>query len=689
MGAPLIVPPTTSQPSAPSQPMPDAVGVPRAGEKGTKKEGGWMAPAPVANSGNAGPSPSSAADGGLFCIAEFADNAHGAGEGDLSAFFDQQSTAIPNQRSTTAGADDFTNDLEALEPGQREIAVENRHRGRPDWYRTDGQANEIRVQIQMLDQKKRELNWRLNSCGVDKTDPRKLSRQLSLTSQAIVDLTFLLKINARAGSNVRRREEWEENHGFVDKLVTSYEQEEAYYAEKAKHRDWEVAPNWMLDITDAIVKSTPEVSGKLWQMFAGGLGTATEASLFPPGATVMHMGEGIAVLRKMHEGLRGVIQRTPSGPFKNWLENEVQLLGKRIEAASVKLDQGTLTAQEFMETVEAMKNSLAEASRRQRSTSGPQLNETPPAPSPPPSAAPPQAPSVTPPQVDYRLNGPVRQSGPTPVGPLLALGPWPVPARPRGSLVPEGNGRSSPLSPAGVVAGAGVDSPTQESGRPQRAPETSIHAAGRDGGKTPNDAASAPARGENLATQAANLSAAIDRSIADLRSDLSLETISKLRGVIESARGLLKPIQADYQKLYKQNFDQQRHRYKGDAPVAAKLADLQSRRDELKSAIATGERAVEMADAKLQVRTTYNSRADVLREPTQENLTKLKAETERAVDSWTRVERARRKLYLQIYHRGVIASPDEQKQLDDLQLQLDELKKIIALAKETVRISSP
>jgi hypothetical protein len=303
----------------------------------------------------------------------------GNSQADLSAVFTQQLAASQSQPSKKAH--DLSSDLEALKRGQREITAENRKKNlRDDWHRTDEQLAQIKDQIQML-------TGRLNSCAPD-DDPH----QLDMMAHAKGDLTFLVTINARHGANSKARAEWEANHGFVDKLVTSYDKEVAYYTEKEKHRDWEVTPNFLLDMTDQIVKATPEVSGKLWLIFAGSLGTA-KAPLFPPGAKVIPTGEGIAALQKMHDALRSVVQRTPPGSLKNLLENELPKLGERIDSISAKFKSGALSADEFMGALEEMKRILTEASKLERPAAVPQPEETSPAPpagsaAPPPSSAP-------------------------------------------------------------------------------------------------------------------------------------------------------------------------------------------------------------------------------------------------------------------------------------------------------------
>jgi len=99
-------------------------------------------------------------------------------------------------------------------------------------------------------------------------------------------LKFLVTVNLRFGVEAERKAEWEENHGYVDKLVTSYEKEKAYQAEKEKHRDWEVKPNFLLDITNEIVKATPGASANLWLIFAGSLGTAPKTPIPAAAAAV-------------------------------------------------------------------------------------------------------------------------------------------------------------------------------------------------------------------------------------------------------------------------------------------------------------------------------------------------------------------------------------------------------------------
>ena len=69
------------------------------------------------------------------------------------------------------------------------------------------------------------------------------------------------------------RDKWNDEHNWADKLITDYDKEKAYWAEKEKHKDWEVKPNFMLDMLDGIVKATPSAAGNTWLIFAGGLGT--------------------------------------------------------------------------------------------------------------------------------------------------------------------------------------------------------------------------------------------------------------------------------------------------------------------------------------------------------------------------------------------------------------------------------
>jgi RHS repeat-associated protein len=67
--------------------------------------------------------------------------------------------------------------------------------------------------------------------------------------------------------------QWEQSHSWFDKIFTSYEGEKSYQAMKERHRDWEVKPNPVLNMTDAIVQQTPAVSGTLWSAFAGAFNT--------------------------------------------------------------------------------------------------------------------------------------------------------------------------------------------------------------------------------------------------------------------------------------------------------------------------------------------------------------------------------------------------------------------------------
>ena len=101
-------------------------------------------------------------------------------------------------------------------------------------------------------------------------------KQASLIAHELGNLRSLLTINKRFGqkaADATAKAKWEAEHGWVDKLVTSYEKEKAYRAEKERHRDREVRPNILLDMTNTIVEKTPEASGKLWLLFAAGLGT--------------------------------------------------------------------------------------------------------------------------------------------------------------------------------------------------------------------------------------------------------------------------------------------------------------------------------------------------------------------------------------------------------------------------------
>jgi RHS repeat-associated protein len=72
----------------------------------------------------------------------------------------------------------------------------------------------------------------------------------------------------------RKRDEWNESHGFFDKLITSYDKEMAYREEKEKHRDREVKRNFLLDGTDAVIKATPGAAANTFTVFSGSLGTA-------------------------------------------------------------------------------------------------------------------------------------------------------------------------------------------------------------------------------------------------------------------------------------------------------------------------------------------------------------------------------------------------------------------------------
>ena len=80
------------------------------------------------------------------------------------------------------------------------------------------------------------------------------------------------------------RDKWNEEHSFFDKLVTDYDTEKAYWSEKEKHRDWEVKSNFILDMTDSIVKATPSAAGNTWTVFAGALGTGGASAPAKPAA---------------------------------------------------------------------------------------------------------------------------------------------------------------------------------------------------------------------------------------------------------------------------------------------------------------------------------------------------------------------------------------------------------------------
>jgi RHS repeat-associated protein len=71
---------------------------------------------------------------------------------------------------------------------------------------------------------------------------------------------------------------WNMEHGIVNKLYTSYEEEKdrarARMEMEKRHQGEEVPPNLLLDMTDPILRETPAVSSKLWLLYAGGLGTA-------------------------------------------------------------------------------------------------------------------------------------------------------------------------------------------------------------------------------------------------------------------------------------------------------------------------------------------------------------------------------------------------------------------------------
>lgn len=185
---------------------------------------------------------------------------------------------------TQEQADAIMKEYQTWLPGQREIAADNRAKGLPDWYRTDAQLLSIIEYIDTLDQLRAANGLRIygdTSKGVENAYLAEGlsfdSKQLSFMAHAKGDLKFILEINKRHGDaalEAKRKADWESSHGYIDKLVTSYEKEQAYARKKEQHPDWEVKPNILLDMTDMFVKSTPEVSGKLWLLFAGGMGTA-------------------------------------------------------------------------------------------------------------------------------------------------------------------------------------------------------------------------------------------------------------------------------------------------------------------------------------------------------------------------------------------------------------------------------
>jgi hypothetical protein len=219
--------------------------------------------------------------------------------------------ASGNGPMSEAEADAIMNEFQAWKPGQREIAAANRAKGLPDWYRTDAQLAEIRRQVETID-KLRSSNGALNH-GSQENGPENAyiaeglsldPKQLSLMAHAKGDLMFLMEINKRHGERVRldeqKKQEWNDSHGFVDKLVTSYEKEKAYYAKKEEHPDWEVKPNILLDLIDPIVKETPHAAGTLWLLFAGGMGTAKvppARGLLPAGTAAV--GDANQILSKL------------------------------------------------------------------------------------------------------------------------------------------------------------------------------------------------------------------------------------------------------------------------------------------------------------------------------------------------------------------------------------------------------
>lgn len=187
---------------------------------------------------------------------------------------------VPTQEE----ADAIMKEFQSWKPGQKEIEAQNRANGLPDWYRTNAQLASIIQYIDELDLL-RDVSGLLisgdQSKGVENAYLAEglsfSDKDLSYMAHAKGDLMFLLEINKRHGAaaeEAKRKADWNASHGYIDKLVTSYEKEKAYQEKKQQHRDWEVKPNVLLDMTDAILKSTPEVSGKLWLLFAGAIGTA-------------------------------------------------------------------------------------------------------------------------------------------------------------------------------------------------------------------------------------------------------------------------------------------------------------------------------------------------------------------------------------------------------------------------------
>ena len=160
----------------------------------------------------------------------------------------------------------------------------------PWWYRTDEQLAGIRNRIKQLEGLLALNGSYYSSNHTGQPENAMLAegirldpKQASLIAHELGNLRSLLTINKRFGqkaADATAKAKWEAEHGWVDKLVTSYEKEKAYRAEKERHRDREVRPNILLDMTNTIVEKTPEASGKLWLLFAAGLGTG-EGSLVP------------------------------------------------------------------------------------------------------------------------------------------------------------------------------------------------------------------------------------------------------------------------------------------------------------------------------------------------------------------------------------------------------------------------
>ena len=290
--------------------------------------------------------------------------------------------ASGNGPMSEAEADAIMNELQAWKPGQREIAAANRAKGLPDWYRTDAQLAEIKRQVETID-KLRSLNGAL-IYGSQENGPENAyiaeglaldSRQLSLMAHAKGDLMFLLEINKRHGERVtldeKKKQEWNDSHGFVDKLVTSYEKEKAYYAKKEEHPDWEVKPNLLLDLIDPIVKETPHVSGTLWLIFAGGLGTAKvppARGLLPAGSAAADASQILSKLGASADDLAAFAKGEKIWIFKT--ENGISTTSY-FQFTGGKLTAGVLSiknpATASLSTVRALKSFLDQSSNLAKS----------------------------------------------------------------------------------------------------------------------------------------------------------------------------------------------------------------------------------------------------------------------------------------------------------------------------------